>query len=140
VKLNLGCGKRQLSGYINIDINPDLKPDIIRDITRGLPFEDNTIDEIVCKDFIEHISMGEDLIFVMNEMYRVLKPEGILQMLIPHTYSYGAFCDPTHKSFWNQESIKYWTGQFDQGYGIKTKFKVLENKINGIYLEVVLQK
>ena len=40
-----------------------------------LPFNDNQIDFILCLDLIEHI---EEVDVLLNEMYRVLKKDGIL--------------------------------------------------------------
>ena len=71
MKLNIGCGKNKLKGFINLDISPNVAPDIVRDIERGLPFGDNTFDEAVSSHTLEHI---RDLIFVMNEIWRVCKP------------------------------------------------------------------
>jgi len=139
MKLNIGCGRNKKEGYINIDKNPVFEPDIIRDITRGLPFNDDSIDEIYTSHCLEHIDSGEDIIFVMNELYRALKPEGLLTIRVPHTKEYGAFCDPTHKSFWNEQSAQYWTGD-SYGYGIKTKFKILENKIEDIEIIIKFKK
>ena len=80
VRLNLGCGYRKLDGYINIDNRKEVEPDLIYDILDGMPFENNSIDEIRAYDFLEHIPIGK-VIFVMEEIYRVLKPNGIFESL-----------------------------------------------------------
>lgn len=45
-----------------------------------LPFNDNQIDFILCLDLIEHI---EEVDVLLNEMYRVLKKDGILILTTP---------------------------------------------------------
>lgn len=52
-KLNLGCGPYKMEGHINIDCNPLHKPDIVRDVSRGLPFDDNSVESIVASHFLE---------------------------------------------------------------------------------------
>jgi len=76
----------------------------VRDLLRGLPFNDNTFDEIRAHHCLEHIPAGEDLIFVMSELCRVLKPGGILDISVPHSSSFDAFC-PDHRSYWNERMV-----------------------------------
>ena len=75
--LHLGNGRKYMksdkeSEWINIDKDGFFKTDIIRDITKGLPFDDDSIDEIYTAHLLEHIS-PDDIHFVMREMYRVCK-------------------------------------------------------------------
>ena len=100
IKLNLGSGYRPSEGFVNIDVNPDCEPDIVCDITYGLPYKDNEVDAIKAVDFLEHIPIGKT-IFVIEEIWRVLKPGGIFEHVTPSTDGRGAFQDPTHLSFWN---------------------------------------
>lgn len=44
-----------------------------------------------------------------SECYRVLAPGGLLITLTPSTDGRGAFQDPTHRTFWNQNSFWYVT-------------------------------
>ena len=108
-KLNIGAGFQKLDGYLSVDFvqcvdNAGNKyTDVICDLAKErLPFEDNSVDEIACYEFLEHMGHErenpdhqEALIWVMNEMWRVLKPDGILKGKVPGTYD-GAFADPTH--------------------------------------------
>lgn len=52
------------------------------DATR-LPFADESIDKIICSEVLEHI---EDYQAVLREIYRVLKPEGILAISVPRAW------------------------------------------------------
>jgi len=79
--LNLGCGKANYTGYINLDISPQSNLDIIAD-GRNLPFPANTFDDILCTDVIEHLdaSDGQQL---LHEIERVLAPGGRLLLVTP---------------------------------------------------------
>ncbi len=49
------------------------------DATR-LPFQDDTFDRIIASEVLEHIHNDED---ALDELYRVLKPHGILAITVP---------------------------------------------------------
>jgi SAM-dependent methyltransferase len=124
MKLNLGSGSKTRDGYINIDIDESAQPDLILDISTGLPYSDNSVDEIIAYDFLEHIK-PDKVIFVINEIWRVLKPGGRFEHLTPSTDGRGAFQDPTHVSFWNINSWLYFCDSTECGkYGIKSRFKI----------------
>lgn len=61
---------------------------------RGLPFEDNSIESIVSHHFLEH--MGDGFIPLIDEVYRVLKPDGIFRAVTPLFPSTSAVEDATH--------------------------------------------
>lgn len=56
---------------------------IIHDISNELPFNDAYFNKIIASDFIEHITR-EQKIAMLNEMKRVLKPEGIIIIFTPN--------------------------------------------------------
>ena len=123
-KLNIGAGFQIIEGFTNIDcvqcVDNDGKEytDVICDVEKErLPFEDNSIDEIACYEFLEHMSHERDnpdkldaLIWVMNEMWRVLKPDGILKGKCPHEGGENAFADPTHQRVILAATFDYFTG------------------------------
>lgn len=122
MKLNLGCGKRKLEGYLNIDIQESVDPDLCHDILNGLPLEDNSVEEVRAFDFLEHMPLGRQ-VDVINDIWRVLKNDGLFEHLTPSTDGRGAFCDPTHLSFWNILSWRYYTDDAHRElYNIKAKF------------------
>ena len=127
--LNLGCGQSNPVENYGLDILDFDGVDLVCDVSDGIPIGDNSFDFIYATDFLEHIEMKKN-VFVMEEIYRVLKPGGNLSFLVPSTdgNSTGAFQDPTHISFWNQMKFSYFMDdQFGYGfrglYNIKCWFK-----------------
>jgi SAM-dependent methyltransferase len=70
------------------------------------PFEDGSVGVLRASDALEHL---RDPIHVMNEAGRVLAPGGMFLTHTPSTEGLGAWCDPTHVSFWNRLSWRYYT-------------------------------
>jgi len=125
-RLNLGSGRKRYSGYINIDANPKSNPDIVRDLEKGLPFDDNSIDEIYSEHFLEHVNPDE-LHFVMYEIWRVLKPGCFASIIVP--IGIGWRNSPEHKTHFEENSWIFftdWNRQEDTGY----KFKLVFYKVN----------
>ena len=125
LNLNLGCGIAHVKGYINIDNRAEVKPDLICDIIEGLPYEDNSVDIVRAHDFLEHIPIGKT-IGVIDEIWRVLKPGGRFKSLTPDAeYGQGAYQDPTHLSFWVENSWIYYSEPKAQAScGTKANFKI----------------
>ena len=129
-RLNLGCGQRKMESHINIDMNPLVSPDVVLDVEGGLPFLDSTIHVICAHDFLEHIH-PDRVIFVMNEIWRVLVPSGVLDHFTPSTDGRGAFQDPTHRSFWNRNSwLYYMDDAYRALYHIQAKFTGLNEDVH----------
>jgi predicted SAM-dependent methyltransferase len=80
--LNLGCGDKKISTYINIDSRKECDPDIVCDIRR-LPYNEETVDGILASDVLEHLGWRE-IGTVLNEWYRVLKLGGQLIIKTPN--------------------------------------------------------
>ena len=108
--IDLGGGHGKPEGYKSVDlVNGDIK----HDVRKGLPFKDSTVGIIRAVDFLEHI---QDKIKLINEIYRVLVPGGILLSITPSTDGRGAFQDPTHASFYNENSFFYYTNRMYNQY------------------------
>jgi len=138
-QINLGCGNRHIEDFVNIDFDSACQPDLLCDVTEGLPIDDNSVDVVRAFDFLEHIPLGKT-IFVIDEIWRVLKPGGIFEHFTPSTDGRGAFMDPTHLSFWNINSWLYFTvGIWAGMYGIKSRFTVIElgNHITDDSLQII---
>ncbi len=99
LKVELGCGdaKHQRPGYIHCDIN-DNGQDCVFDITKGLPFRDNSCNEIYASHTFEHISR-QDLVGLFNECWRCIRPGGILWVIVPAWNSESRFIIPHYTQF-----------------------------------------
>lgn len=106
LKLHLGCGDVRLEGFINMDVRATSTTDLVRDILRGLPFSDSTVSEIYSDNFLEHLPQTE-VIWVMNEMWRVMVPGGKAHHQMPLAGSVVDYQDPTHLSRWHTETLTY---------------------------------
>jgi SAM-dependent methyltransferase len=76
------------------------------DLEGPWPLETQSVGLIRAHDAAEHL---RDPVHTMNEAARVLAPGGFLMISVPSTDGRGAFCDPTHVSFWNELSFRYYT-------------------------------
>jgi len=103
--LDLGGAHNPAPGYKTVDLNEPA--DFLGDIFNVLgDMEDNSVGVIRAVDFCEHIS---DKIRLWNEFHRVLAHGGMVLSLTPSTDGRGAFQDPTHVAFYNENSFWYWT-------------------------------
>jgi len=84
LKLNLGCGITMLDGYVNVDCiqNEHIKPDVKADIRKALPFDSNSVDEILASHVVEHFRVWEAK-SILSEWRRILKPGGKLVIECP---------------------------------------------------------
>ena len=111
--LHLGCGKNTLDGFLNFDNNlflffkfipfsnyvlglfkfiPKWFVEFIEvarkkkirycDASKKIPFEDSSVTFIYSCHMLEHLDKEETRTF-FNESYRVLKPNGIMRIVVP---------------------------------------------------------
>lgn len=136
LKLDLGCGQNKVSPeHKGVDIWEGA--DIVHDLTKfPYPFEDNSVDEIVCNHFVEHLD-GETFMKFMDECYRILKPansnlhasatEGLLKITSPYYTSMRCWQDPTHKQAISEAKFLYFNKKWREDnklshYPIKSDF------------------
>jgi predicted SAM-dependent methyltransferase len=100
-----GPGFKHEEGVIGLDYIKEFNPDVVRDIRKGLPFDDDKFDEINCEHTLEHIQLNEDFIFVMNEIWRVLKPGGTVYIEVPHKDSEMAYESIEHTRFFSRHTF-----------------------------------
>lgn len=114
LKLSLACGDNKPQGFKGVDIAKTESVDYVQDLL-SFPwsqFADNSVDEIECTNFVEHIPHGDsrnDPFFqFFDEIYRILKPaefdpnnpniplRGFAQITCPYYSSMRTWWDPTH--------------------------------------------
>ena len=129
MKLHLGCGNDYKKGYINCDVSKEVHPDKIVDLEKRLPFEDNSVEEIIANHVFEHIV---NFVPLMQEIQRVCKKESIIKIKTPFFSAWGQYNDPTHVRFFTPFTFNYFKkGNYSHEVGAnKDMFKVKKVKIN----------
>lgn len=102
--IDLGGRLNKVEGYLSVDRDGDV--DIHCDLEGRWPFEDSSVGVVRAFDIFEHL---HDPIGTMQELQRVLAPGGYAFIQVPSTDGRGAFQDPTHVSYWNENSFLYYT-------------------------------
>lgn len=151
-KLHLGCGRKYLEGYVNIDfpdsehtVQKDLTADVYADI-HGLVYPPDSIDEIRLHHVFEHFSRPIALALLCR-WRNWLKPGGVLkletpdamacfkQMLSPFS-SFSAKQQVMRHLFGSHEAV--WAFHADGWY--EEKFRITLSKLGYSNIQVVKTK
>jgi len=93
--------------------------DIVHDLeVFPWPLEDESCLSVVGSHIIEHIKPWYS-IALMNEVWRVLKVDGVAAFIAPYPGSRGFWQDPTHCNGWNEATWQY----FDPDYPLYGIYK-----------------
>ena len=82
VKLHLGCGTNKLPGWVNVDSVQRCEPDLVHDLTEPLPYSDQSVDEVLAEDLLEHFDKYMRFV-VFADWVRVLKVGGRITLQVP---------------------------------------------------------
>ncbi len=147
--LDIGCGAKprnpyQYANLYALDIYQDanLPHGVIFKqsnlILQGIPYGDSYFDSVSAYDFLEHVPriLAVDsetklpFVLLMDEIWRVLKPNGLFYAQTPAYPHASAFQDPTHVNIITEGTHKYFCGEEPAGriYGFKGRFEVLQVK------------
>ena len=96
MKLNLGCGQHKIEGYVNVDQHGDA--DMVHNLeTFPWPWSDNSIEEIMAAHVLEHLGADFNTFAkIIQEIYRISTPNGLIKIVVPHPRHDYYLCDPTH--------------------------------------------
>jgi SAM-dependent methyltransferase len=102
--LDLGCGSSKTPGAVGVDVSPDTEADVVHDLdVFPYPFEDASFDQILLQDVIEHVA---EPIRLFEELHRIARPAGRIQLRTPHFSSVLAYGDPTHRHYFSTIAIR----------------------------------
>jgi ubiquinone/menaquinone biosynthesis C-methylase UbiE len=124
--LDLGCGKKKHkipnAEVIGLDKFKLKGVDIVWDLEKlPLPFKKNEFDMIIAQGILEHVS---NIWGLLNELHRILKPNGILRVTVPHFKDIRAY-HLDHKHFFTTRSFNNLLPEIEiENYYCKAKFKV----------------
>lgn len=122
--VNIGAGLKLIDGAVPLDY-PEWDAD-----SMPIPFEDESVSGFHCYHFLEHT---RNPVAVLLEMQRVLKPGGVINIVVPYYTSQMQAHDLDHKNRFCEET---WRVLFSNPYYDKNKInwelKVHVNFIFGL--------
>jgi glycosyltransferase involved in cell wall biosynthesis len=97
-QLNLGCGKKHLPGWWNVDRFAAAGPDEVVDLEQlPWPFADDSADAVLLEHVLEHLGRdSETFLGILRELYRIAAPGGTVRIVVPHPRHQDFLQDPTH--------------------------------------------
>lgn len=132
-RLDIGCGEhKQGPTWVGMDIQeiPGVT-DVVWDWNcHPWPFPDESVLQAVASHVVEHIptvaitERGTRLPFIefMDEVWRILKPEGQFAIAYPHGSSQGFLQDPTHCHALNETQWSYFDPLDEHSQGLLYTF------------------
>jgi len=117
ILLDVGCGDFKQPNFIGMDRRKLSSVDIVHDLEiLPYPLPSESCNTILASHIYEHLDPSKT-IDIMNEWWRLLKPDCELLIAMPYGWSYGFIQDPTHKNPANEATWQYFDPDFPL-YGI----------------------
>ena len=128
--------------WVNVDKLDSERVDQVVDIFKyPWPWKDNSIDEIFCSHVAEHIP--HDAIITLPgldakldhsasldgwyaffyEVWRVLKPAGLIHIVCPYAFHVGAMADPSHRRYLVPASFGYFQPDADASFDYQIPYR-----------------
>ncbi|MBE0604416.1 MAG: class I SAM-dependent methyltransferase [Deltaproteobacteria bacterium] len=149
--LDIGCGGKARNPYkadklYGVDIMESVENPCVDEYAsanlavENIPFEDDFFDSVSAYDFLEHVprslylpeqgKMRLPFVELMNEIWRVLKNNGLFYASTPCYPYQEAFVDPTHVNYITEKSHIYFTRPDLMGaaYGFTGCFEAIRVK------------
>lgn len=120
-RMNWGCGDNRVEGWINSDRKEGPGIQHTADVMVGLGLASDSIDYVVSVHALQEVP-PEDLVTVLKELCRVIRPGGVLRLVLPDAikgfeayrrgdYSYFAVPDEDAKSIGGKLALQLtWYG------------------------------
>ena len=101
-KLQIGCCKNVLKGWLNSDISLRCLHGIYLDAGKHFPFQDDSFNYVYSEHLFEHLTYQQG-INMLKESYRILKPGGVIRIATPDLrFLHGLYQEPEkplHKAY-----------------------------------------
>ena len=120
IQLDIGCGANKQPNFIGMDVRDLPGVDIVHDVeVYPWPLPDDCVLQAVCSHLVEHINPAKfGFINFMNEVWRVMVPDGRFAIVCPHGSSQGFLQDPTHINAINETTWAYFDPEESRTQGM----------------------
>lgn len=106
--------------------------DVVHDLLAfPWPFPDNSFDHVFMSHVLEHVphyvahkESKDGFILAIEEIHRILKPGGTLEVLSPHPDSPDVWADPTHTRVIHPKNFDYFTDDGRYNFYSPVRFHV----------------
>jgi SAM-dependent methyltransferase len=116
-----------MAGAVNVDLTANTQPDIVHDLNvLPWPFADSSFDEVHAYDVLEHL---EHVLATIEELHRVSRHGAILNIVVPHFSSDGAFTDPTHRHYFGARTFDYVTEGHPNSFYTQARFRIARRQV-----------
>ena len=109
INLDIGCGANKQQGCVGLDVRKFPGVDIVHNLEKyPYPLPDNSVKLVIASHVVEHINPANSgFISFMDEIWRILKPQGQFMLVTPYAGSPGYWQDPTHLNPCNEITFTY---------------------------------
>jgi hypothetical protein len=141
LRLHLACGPNCREGFVGMDVATEagLTHDVA---TIPWPLGTSSVAEALCADYVHRTApvggAADGLIAFMNELHRVLAPEGTAQIVHPHARTDRALGDPTATRLISDQTWWYFDGEWRDREGVQRPTITADFEI--VHIEAGLQR
>jgi predicted SAM-dependent methyltransferase len=143
--LNLGCGPQIIDDFDNADV-PAIKFWQLRHIPvnllEKLPFKDESYKGVYTEHTLEHLTPFQT-IYLLNEVKRILKPNGFLRIVVPDLdiYISNTFTGDENLKHFYTTAESFWNLTQNWGHKNVYNFEILEILLTELgYFNISRQK
>jgi SAM-dependent methyltransferase len=105
IRIDLGSGAHPRPGCYSLDLHEAEGIDIVADLNQPLDlFPDDCAEYVFSSHALEHV---ERLVPLIREIHRITRPDGLIEIVVPHFSNPYAYSDPTHVRFFGLYSMNY---------------------------------
>jgi predicted SAM-dependent methyltransferase len=127
-KLQLGCGRNILEGWLNTDLCPCHEEVVFLDASQPFPIGDETFDFVFSEHLIEHLTVSQGR-SMLRECCRILRPGGAIRVATPDLRKIVGLLDPGPSNMertyleWSTRNYVPWAPVPDAVYVVNNFFR-----------------
>lgn len=109
IRLDLGSGGQGKEGCLSVDHIELPGVDIVADLNEPLHLlPDDSVEYVYSRHVMEHVA---NYLGLMGEIHRVVRKDGLVEIIVPHFSNVFGYSDPTHVRFFGLYSMYYFSPQ-----------------------------